>query len=203
MRTHTDNLPVFSDYKNVSEISVNILNMLDKIQAIGSHISTRESEFVDLTEVGNSSEFSRILTFLKILSRKEFQRIGYLKDNLNDELIHVKRWLNSLNLALKERKKILVKYSTSCKNTSMNLSKLEKIKNSSNLSSEKVGQALEEFEKIKTEEASARQEFRKVNDELKPSLVYHMNEIEMELIGIWGRYANFQRELEIEFLHSL
>jgi hypothetical protein len=187
-----------------TEISVKIINFLDKIQEIGSNISTRDISLVDtVQELENSAEFLKILTFLKILSRKEGKILQYLKENLNDELIYIKRWLNSIHLALKEREKILQKYSTSCKNTQKHLKKLEKMQSLQNLSSDKVSKTLEEFEKIKTEEQSCRLEFRKVNEELKPSLVYHMNEIEMELIGIWGRYAYFQRELEIEFLNAL
>jgi hypothetical protein len=187
-----------------TEISVKVEKFLDKIQEIGSNISTRDFQLVEtIQELENSTEFFRILTFLKILSRKEVKILQYLKENLNDELIYIKRWLNSIHLSLKEREKILQKYSTSCKNTQKNLKKLEKMQSLQNLSSDKVSKKLQEFEKIKTEEQSCRIEFRKVNEELKPSLVYHMNEIEMELIGTWGRYAYFQREIETEFLNAL
>lgn len=141
------------------------------------------------------SEISKLKALLSNLEIQEIRRLEYQKGVLNDELIYVVRWLSAIKKSLSHRHYLLGRYDSACKKTSLKLAKLERLKEKSSIGSTVVDSVLEEFTLIKQEEGIARSEFRNISESLKPAVVYHMNEIELELIGIWGRWANFHRDL--------
>ena len=176
---------------------------LSKTVKNGNMLSDLKTFCTDINPVFELLEISKLKSVFTALQLEEIKRLDYQGGVLNDELIYIVRWLNGvkvriiLNLlkkSLSYRHYLLEKYEAACLKTSKKLTKLEKLKASTSIGSSSVDNVLEEFTVIKQEEGIARSEFRNISEDLKPLVVHHMNEIELELIGIWGRWSNFQRE---------